>query len=262
MTNNIVKSIENYSSKILGIVTPDEIAQAFEFVGGDSKRAVEAAQTSPDVNVWTRKQLNQVSWVGATMMLVPVLHIVTLIVDVWFLLHKMTYTCWGIAALHKCEPAGKADLEIILTHWSGELGDEMLDAAIATSAHSGLLGQSVLFAMIPEKLIVKIYMRYAERALQSMAVIFSKKMLAKTVGKVVVKKVGTKALTKVGMKVFAKFVLAFIPLVGVGVTVWINRYFVNSIAESADKYYAARRKYEIDLLQIENDHLDDSITED
>ncbi len=249
---------KDYFTQKINMITPGKIAGIFEYMGGNSQRAVAAAQSCANVTIWKQKQIRQVALVGAAAMLIPVLHIFTLVVDVWFLLHKMAYTCWGIATLHGCQPVGKADLEIILTHWSGELGDEMLDVAIATSAYSGSLRQSAIFTMIPEKFLSKIYTRHAER---NVALIFGKKFAVKGAGKLLAKKISAKVLTKIGVKIFAKFVFAFFPLLGVAVAVWLNRYFVKGIAESADKYYAARHKYEVDLLQMQEEHTDDLATE-
>lgn len=224
----------------MSIEMTDAIAQFFVYLGGNPERAIQEAKAFDNVKGWVTRQRNLASWMGAMAMLVPFLHAPAMIIDTLYLFRKMTYVCWGVAAIRGCQPSGTADFKIILAHWSGAIGDEMLDAAIIESTNE--FNESTLISSIADQVFILLISRYGWRGTRSMVV----PPVIKGSGKVASKltaKITLKYFAKVGVKLVASIMAGFLPLIGVVVAVGLNRYFVDSIAKSADRYYSALQKY-------------------
>jgi len=228
----------------MGIEMTDAIARFFVFLGSDPERAAQEAKVFNNVNGWVAKQKNHVAWMGTAAMLIPFFHIPLMIVDAWYLCRKMSYVCWGIAAIHGCKPSGTADFKVILAHWSGAIGDEMLDAAIVDSTNE--LNESALISSIADQVFKLLIRRHASRSVVVPVSITASSKSAAVFSQATAKfaaKISLKFFAKIGVKLLAKVFTGFVPLIGVIVAVSLNRYFVGSIAKSADRYYSTLQKY-------------------
>ncbi len=229
------------------------VIDAFEAMGGDPTTAIQSARNYSDVSSWVVSQAGQAAAAGAAAMAIPGVHVVAMVADVAFLLHKMAYCCWGIGEIRGCAVVGKSDFQNILALWShaasiDELphkaitkfaleeavgtGGIMVGGLVAAEVISHLTGQQVAMyggqlagAMIGKKLGIKTGIKGGG------------KLGAKLAGKLGAKiaaKVGAKLSTKLG----AKLAAGFIPFIGPAAGATVNAYFVKNIADSADLYYS------------------------
>lgn len=99
----------------------EAIILAFDELGGDPQRAVDAALRHDTVESWRQQELVITSAAGGIEMAIPGLHALTIPAGISYLIHKMAYISWGIGALkgnYVVETPQYSDLRNILTLWA------------------------------------------------------------------------------------------------------------------------------------------------
>lgn len=228
-------------------ITENVVVKAFDMFGGDPANAVAAARSYSSVGGWVASQAAQAAAVGAGAMAIPGAHVATMAGDLCILLHKMAYCSWGIGAIRGKEVHGLCDLEIILAHWSGAVGDD----AIAAGVSVGIVG-GVIYVAGVEKLMTTL----VGMAASGVATAGAAKLGIKGAGKAAIGnmasygakklsvKLAPKIAAKLGTKVGAKGLAGFVPFLGPAVGASVNAYFVKRVADSADFYYSNKWRLE------------------
>ena len=225
----------------------DKIVSFMLWIGGDTKRAFSYAERKGNVQAWIYSQKLQAGLIGAGAMIFPFVHLVALIFDFLFVIHKMTYVCWGIAHLHGSDSVSKDDLRVILAHWSGEIGDDMLDVDVFESKDQ--INEMGVLGSLGDQVFKMLLRNMARRSAQGGAIVSAKvgvKAGAKAGAKVASKagtKLSLKYLSKLSIKFLSKIFFGFLPILGAVIALSINRNLVDGIAKSAVKYYSTVQKH-------------------
>lgn len=233
------------------------IVRAFDAVSGDHSEAVTRAKGFSSTGTWTAWQASQAAAAGAAALAVPAAHLPAMVADMAYLMHKMSYCCWGIGSVLGAQVEGKDDFAIILGLWSGDLSETELPVAILTGTAAGVMALAIstgsgaqLAGQVAGKAVSKGVDLAATAAIKKLGA----KAVAKSIGKGTgsmagamsskfVEKAASKIAAKVGAKLAGKSVAGFIPFVGPVVGAGINAYFVKDVSDSAKTYY--RRKKDL-----------------
>ncbi|MGH3567879.1 MAG: hypothetical protein ACRDRH_17995 [Pseudonocardia sp.] len=238
-------------------VNSNVIVRAFDAVSGDYAGAVSRAKGFSFTGGWVAWQASQAAAAGAAALAVPAAHLAAMVADVAFLMHKMSYCCWGIGAITGAPVDGKDDFEIILAYWSGDLKENELPVAIVTGTMAGaaaFIASQYTIAQVTGKLTSLGVNAVAAGAAKKLGNKALAKTLVKATGKVggkvagaasgqFIEKAAAKISLKIGGKIGGKAMAGFIPFVGPMIGAGINAYFVKDIADAAKVYY--RKKKEI-----------------
>ncbi len=222
MTSTAAASPQNINSNV--------IVRAFEAVGADDSEAVKRAKNFSSTRGWTAWQASQAAAAGAAALAVPAAHIPAMVADIAYIMHKMSYCCWGIGSILGAQVDGKDDFGIILGLWSGDLTETELPMAILTGTAAGTLAVAAstgTAAQIAGKVTGKGVGKGVGIAATAAAHKLGAKAAAKPIGKALgnlagsasskfVEKASTKVAAKVGAKLAGKGVAGFIPFVGAG----------------------------------------------
>lgn len=203
-------------------ISGELIVTAFDALGGDPMSAIDDAQEYSSVSTWVSDQSFKAGLAGAGAQLIPGVHLVAMGADLGYLLHQMTYCCWGVGAIDDRPVLGKYDMSHILAIWSGaeDLSEIKTMYKKTTSAlfekTTGKLGAKAgakVGAKVAGKLGAKLGAKLGGKVAGKVAAKFAAKLAAKGLGGLVI-----------GLGAFAGYK--------------INRYFVNEISESAIVYYS------------------------
>lgn len=211
-------------------ITANLIITAFDTMGGDPEGAVDSAQQYSDVRSWISSQSFRAGMAGAGAQLVPYVHLIAMGVDLGFLLHKMSYCCWGIGAIYDRPVLGKYDMAQILAVWSGAEDLKEIKTMYRKTTRAFL-----------EKTTGKLGAKAGTKIGAKVAGKLGSKLGAKLGAKV-----ASKVATKFAAKLAAKGLGGFVPVLGAYAGYKINRYFVNEISESAITYYSTVAVLEFD----------------
>lgn len=99
----------------------EAIVIAFDELGGDPQKAVDAAMRHNSVKSWRQQEVAITSFAGGAELAIPGLHALTIPAGISYLMHKMAYISWGIGALkgnYIVETTQHSDLRNILTLWA------------------------------------------------------------------------------------------------------------------------------------------------
>lgn len=99
----------------------EAIILAFDELGGDPQKAVNAALRHDTVDSWRQQETVITGAAGGIEMAIPGLHALTIPAGISYLIHKMAYISWGIGALkgnYVVETPQYSDLRNILTLWA------------------------------------------------------------------------------------------------------------------------------------------------
>jgi len=99
----------------------EAIVIAFDELGGDPQRAVEAALRHDTVASWLQQETTKIAFIGGAEMVIPGLHALTIPAGISYLLHKMAHISWGVGAVkgaYIVETTQHSDLRNILTLWA------------------------------------------------------------------------------------------------------------------------------------------------
>ncbi len=203
-------------------VTANLIINTFDLMGGDPMEAINEAQQYSDIRTWVDSQALKAGMTGAGAQLVPGAHLLAMGVDLGFLLHKMSYTCWGIGAIHDRPVLGKYDIAQILAIWSG--AEDLKEIKLMYKKTTDVF---------LEKTTGKIGAKAGAKVGAKIAGKLGAKLGAKLGGKV-----ASKVAAKITAKLIAKGLGGMIPLVGAVIGYKINSYFINDISKAAITYYS------------------------
>lgn len=176
-------------------------------------------QTKSD---WNAAQMLAVAGSGAAATSIPVAHLAAIVADVAFLMNRMAVTSFGIGAIDGYDNGfgnflEEEDFANVLAQWSGEINYPTLFTGKMAADFSG-------------KLTTKAGIKLVGKHLASSSGFL--------IGKKLGGKVAAKGATKFAGKFLGKLVGGFIPILGPMVGAGINAYFIETIMEAADDYYA------------------------
>jgi uncharacterized membrane protein len=203
-------------------ISADLIITAFDAMGGDPTSAIDDAQEYSDVSTWVKDQAFKAGMAGAGAQLIPGVHLIAMGADLGYLLHKMTYCCWGIGAIYDRPVLGKYDMAHILAIWSGAEDLKEIKAMYKKTT-------SALF----EKTTGKIGAKAGAKIGAKIAGKLGSKLGAKLGAKI-----ASKVAAKIAAKLVTKGILGSVAVLGAVAGYTINRYFINDIAEAAINYYS------------------------
>ena len=101
----------------------EAIVMAMDELAGNPQRAVASAMDCESPAQWIKQETTKLAVIGGAEMVIPGLHAFTIPTGVSYLLHKMGYISWGIAALkgaYVVETEAYSDLRNILALWANE----------------------------------------------------------------------------------------------------------------------------------------------
>lgn len=232
------------------LITPEIVKLALNLLLVSPARASRRAE-SFSINGWKLFQAAQAGAVGAVAAAPGAVvfgsHIPLIAFDVYCLLHKMAYCCWGIGSIRKCD-LEQEDFPIILGIYTGVI----TEAALAASVGAGVIyaGQTAINIGLPT-FIAKAAGVGAGEATRALGMKMGGKVIGKAIaasaplvelvsGKLAEKfavKIGAKLAVKSFFKSVTSSVAGFVPFIGSVVAGGVNIYFVVSIADAADTYY-------------------------
>lgn len=99
----------------------EAIIIAFEELGGDPQRAIDAAMRHSSVDKWISQETARIAAAGGAEMIIPGLHALTIPAGISYLLHRMAAISWGVGALkgaYVVETPDYSDLRNILALWA------------------------------------------------------------------------------------------------------------------------------------------------
>ncbi|WP_175501419.1 EcsC family protein [Halogeometricum limi] len=189
------------------MVEPNRITETLEKFGSDATDAIRSASRYDDTEEWVVHQARKSFVAGAGAGAVPGAYWVLGPVDVIYLVRTMMTTAWGVGVIRGCSIDAATDLALILAVWSGHVDPADVRMQLARES------------------IVEF--RDSQHG----------------VSRQFLKKVSTKVAAKIGAKVAGKVVGHHIPVVGPIACGGVNAYFVRSIADVAEHYYAEKEAF-------------------
>ena len=221
-----------------------KIVDTFNCLGGDPSTATKSAQHHASIWTWKMSQAGQAGLAGAAAMAVPGPHAIMILPDILFLIHKMAYCCWGIGALHGCTIETKADFSVILAIYTGVVTEDVLEWSVVGGSVTGV-GLYAAHIGVPAFAGKLTGSAVSVAAGNAGGVLSSFGPLISVVAEKFAAKLTAKIMTKVAWKATAKsasdLVSGCVPCIGPIAAGAINAYFVYSIADAAEKYYAAKK---------------------
>lgn len=255
----------------------EAIIIAFDDLGGDPQDAVRQATRHDTTESWIQQETAIIGIAGGVEMAIPGLHTLTIPAGIAYLMHKMAYISWGIGAIkgaYVVETAQYSDLRNILTLWANNsyYNAHLLDhMAIAFEAFEYALtdeGYARIKAISEDKdennIVIKtlsvvenlVYDFGGDEAAQELVQTLSRRdeigeMVISAKDKVPVRKsvftremerrisnkLALRLASRISARVPARLVMGFVPLAGPLVNAFFNMQSLNSIANSAGKYY-------------------------
>lgn len=255
----------------------EAIIIAFDDLGGNPLTAIVDAKEHDSLQSWTNQELAIAGLAGGAEMAIPGLHTLTIPAGIAYLIHKMATISWGIGALkgaYVIETAQHSDLRNILTLWANHnyYNAHILDhMAISMGAFDYVLtdeGYERLQAVRDDKdennIVIKtmgvldnlVHDFGGDEAAQAMVrtlagrdqigemVISAKSKVpqresafTKQMERRISNKLALKLGSRISARVPARLAMGFVPLAGPIINALFNMQSLNSMAQSAIKYY-------------------------
>lgn len=255
----------------------EAIIIAFDDLGGNPQTAIEAAKEHDSLQSWTNQELMIAGVAGGVEMAIPGLHALTIPAGIAYLIHKMAYISWGIGAIkgaYVIETAQYSDLRNILTLWANHIyyNAHILDhMAISLDAFDYTLtdeGYQRMHTVMEDKdennIVIKtlgvldnlVHDFGGDEAAQELVQTLTGRedigeMLVSAQSKVperesvftkeMERRISTKLALKLGSRISARvparLAMGFVPLAGPIINAFFNIQSLNSMANSAIKYY-------------------------
>lgn len=258
----------------------EAIIMAFDDLGGDPQTAIEDAMAHDSLQSWTNGELAWAGLAGGAEMAIPGLHTLTIPAGIAYLIHKMAYMSWGIGALkgaYVIETAQHSDLRNILTLWANHsyYNAHILDhMAISLNAFEYALtddGYERLMTIRDDKdennIVIKtmnvldnlVHDFGGDEAAHEMVralrqqddigelvisaqsrVPIRDSVFEKQMERRISNKLALKLASRISARVPARLAMGFVPLAGPIINAFFNIQSLNSMANSAIKYYDNR----------------------
>jgi hypothetical protein len=256
----------------------EAIALAFDQLGGEPSDAVRNALYQRTVGDWMRQETTKSAFIGGAEMAIPGLHLLTIPAGISYLLHKMASISWGIGALRRAtiiETAHYSDLRNILSIWANNGyydASQLSHRALHLSAWQYALsaqGYNALVQIKPKHedegdqrtRAIALHLAYNFPSDERAQALFKLQAGAKALDSALApeaqaerseppftetgeasRRIGAKLALRLGVqlsaRVPARLLVGLIPVVGVLVNAFANAGTLQSMADSADKYYA------------------------
>lgn len=258
----------------------EAIIIAFDDLGGDPQTAIGDAMSHDSLKSWTNSEFAWTGLAGGVEMAIPGLHTLTIPAGIAYLIHKMAYVSWGIGALkgaYVIETAQHSDLRNILTLWAnhGYYNAHILDhMAISLDAFEYALtdeGYERLLTIRDDKdennIIIKtmdvldnlVHDFGGDESAHEMLRVLKKNedigdlvissqsrvpvrdsVFHKELERRISNKLALKLASRISARVPARLAMGFVPLAGPILNAFFNVQSLNSMANSAMKYYDNR----------------------
>jgi len=255
----------------------EAIIIAFDDLGGNPQSAIEDAKQHDSLQSWTNQELALAGLAGGAEMAIPGLHTLTIPAGIAYLIHKMATISWGIGAIkgaYVIETAQHSDLRNILTLWANHsyYNAHILDhMAIAISAFDYALtddGYARLQHIRDDKdennIVIKtlgvldnlVHDFGGDEAAQAMVQALTGReqisemvisaqskvpardsVFTKQIDRRISNKLALKLGSRISARVPARLAMGFVPLAGPIINAFFNMQSLNSMAQSAIKYY-------------------------
>lgn len=255
----------------------EAIALAFDQLGGEPLDSARKALYQRTVGDWVRQEATKTAFIGGAEMAIPGLHLLTIPAGISYLLHKMASISWGIGALRRAtiiETPHYSDLRNILTLWANNGyydASQFSHRALHLSAWQYVLsaeGYAHLMHLKPkhedegdqrtraialqlarafpedERSQGLLKLQAGSKALETALAVPESARPATPFGEggEASRRLGAKLALRLGVqlsaRVPARLLVGVIPVVGVIVNAFANAGTLQSMADSADKYYA------------------------
>lgn len=255
----------------------EAIVIAFDDLGGKPNDAIKGAMRHQTIDSWVQQELAISAVAGGAEMAIPGLAALTIPAGIAFLIHKMAHISWGIGAIkgaYVIETAQYSDLRNILTIWANNsyynvhildhmaIGLDAFDFALTDDGYQIL--QDTMQDKDTKNVVVKtlgvldnlVYDFGGDEAAQELVQLLTgreqiEEMVISAKDKVppresvfvreMERRISTKLALRLGSRISARvparFVMGFVPLAGPIVNAFFNAQTLNSMADSAIKYY-------------------------
>ena len=258
----------------------EAVIMAMDELGGEPQAAVEAALRCDSVDQWVQQETTKLAIAGGAEMIIPGLHALTIPAGITYLIHKLAYISWGIGALkgaYIIETENYSDLRNILKLWANnahfnaslldhlaisldtvlytltEDGQKELENAIekqseGTTANTLRVLQHINFTFEGDEKAVN-FVESVKGPDAAAAALANAQALGmdsytmpqeKPLGRRISTRLAFQLAGRLGARLPAKFIVGFLPIAGAIVNAFLNAQTLQSMAESAEKYYDRR----------------------